>query len=856
MLGKIILFLRSILRSIRSHWQSIPSIWPYQFLILIGSVIFILFTFALHIEPISFDYSNVSGFFGPGAFWAWVISVLTGFCPNEGLHLMRVIWKEPWEYPLLLKNVSELAPLPAEKKPGESTTDVSNNDSGQDDVLEKDKMDCVQQFLKEVMEDTLTSDEETPPELGMRFSQVIRWARALRLNNRSFFSRREFKNWPDSILLQAECAGHVLDSFGLFDRERTNYPGLVCYRIPKELSSFPRTTKATYQLPQNLRAICPWFTLDDTDFTHYLVEFRNRVEFWDYQNKASRAEIPRNMDANTWAMALYALGSCWVCLFEHGRFKSETWRPEDDAASCVAQIAFGASTLALLSSHPRMPEVFAKFRVSTRSFIWMIVYMHSWFVMFCRGFYVESEWDLPTTLVWVYLYGLNGLLAIRGILLGTLGAALWVAGWFSWFKPRPALNGSDVRMGTWFLCVSQMMLAILLSGGRPQHIVPKIPWTVHAGPPIPKSSASIVDLDQAAALATAFVVLLGRPLQSAIVSLGRALWRGFRAFVLAPRIDVQKRPWALKTIEAILFLARIASNPKWAAKKVVGCMPSVLQLIKAGLGHLRGSSRQRIDGQVMELQRRTTSQMEEGADDKQLRLPRCSPQLCIHVKNITNMGKGPLERKLKFEKKNTDLVKLPKYAKVEKRPIPHAPVASPYAGASVPKVVYVSSSTPFMSAVKRVQKLLIQAEKRATANISLEDTRKSEQQILEELSKVSEKREEVFVKATGRAIEKALNVGKWFEEKATQYVVRIKTGSVLVVDDVVEDEEKKQKEQQKQQQSEKQSQSGPSTDPSKTESQSTATKRKHQDDPAESEDELPESRTRWIKMVEVAVTLK
>ncbi|CAG8212789.1 unnamed protein product [Penicillium salamii] len=220
------------------------------------------------------------------------------------------------------------------------------------------------------------------------------------------------------------------------------------------------------------------------------------------------------------------------------------------------------------------------------------------------------------------------------------------------------------------------------------------------------------------------------------------------------------------------------------------------------------------------------------------------------------MGKGPLERKLKFEKKNTDLVKLPKYAKVEKRPIPHAPVASPYAGASVPKVVYVSSSTPFMSAVKRVQKLLIQAEKRATANISLEDTRKSEQQILEELSKVSEKREEVFVKATGRAIEKALNVGKWFEEKATQYVVRIKTGSVLVVDDVVEDEEKKQKEQQKQQQSEKQSQSGPSTDPSKTESQSTATKRKHQDDPAESEDELPESRTRWIKMVEVAVTLK
>ncbi|CAG8377807.1 unnamed protein product [Penicillium salamii] len=313
-------------------------------------------------------------------------------------------------------------------------------------------MDCIRQFLKEVMKGTLTSDGETPPELGVRFAQVGRWAGALRLNNRSFFSRCGFEKWSDSILLQAECADHVLDSLPLFYMERTNYPGLVCYRIPKELSSFPNTTQTTYQLPQNLRAIYPWFKLDETDFTHYLMEFRNRVEFWNYQNKASRAEIPRNMDANTWAMALYALGSCWVCLLEHGRFKSETWRPEDDAASCVAQVAFGASTLALLSSHPRMPEDFAQFRVSTRSFIWMIVYLHSWLVMLCRGFYVESEWDLPTILVWVHLYGLIGLLTIRVILLGTLDAALWVTRWSTWFKPRPALNGSDVRIGTFYLC--------------------------------------------------------------------------------------------------------------------------------------------------------------------------------------------------------------------------------------------------------------------------------------------------------------------------------------------------------------------------------------------------------------------
>jgi ribonuclease P/MRP protein subunit POP7 len=161
-----------------------------------------------------------------------------------------------------------------------------------------------------------------------------------------------------------------------------------------------------------------------------------------------------------------------------------------------------------------------------------------------------------------------------------------------------------------------------------------------------------------------------------------------------------------------------------------------------------------------------------------------------------------------------------------------------------------------MSAVKRIQKLLAQAEKRATANINLEDTRKSEKQILEELSKVSEKREEVFVKATGRAIEKALNVGKWFEEKTVEYTVRVNTGSVLVVDDIVEDEEKKEKRQQKQQQQEEQSETGQSGADSKTESKTTVTKRKRQGCSTENDDELPESRTRWIKMVEIAVSLK
>jgi len=198
-------------------------------------------------------------------------------------------------------------------------------------------------------------------------------------------------------------------------------------------------------------------------------------------------------------------------------------------------------------------------------------------------------------------------------------------------------------------------------------------------------------------------------------------------------------------------------------------------------------------------------------------------------------------------------------AKVEKRPIPHAPVASPYAGPSVPKIVYVSSKTPFMSAVKRVQKLLRQAEKRATAGISLEDTQKTEKQKFAELAKAADTREEIFVKATGKAIEKALNVGKWFEEKEAEYTARVTTGSVLVVDDVVEDEDKKEREMRKQQRQERAQDTAGQKDSVKSEesaSKDLAKKRKREVPKVSEDDELPETRTRWIKMVEVAISLK
>lgn len=163
-----------------------------------------------------------------------------------------------------------------------------------------------------------------------------------------------------------------------------------------------------------------------------------------------------------------------------------------------------------------------------------------------------------------------------------------------------------------------------------------------------------------------------------------------------------------------------------------------------------------------------------------------------------------------FDKsQNSALTRIPPTYRIQKRPIPHAAVASPYAGTHVPKIVYVGSKTPFMSAIKRVQKLLHLAERRAMAPLVDDKAKKqrryhhsSQQQhgkkaegqgqgegeVLEEcLRKL--RQEKVFIKATGRAIEKALALGSWFQEKPQEYEVAIRTGSVCVVDDIVRMEE-------------------------------------------------------------------
>jgi ribonuclease P/MRP protein subunit POP7 len=151
-----------------------------------------------------------------------------------------------------------------------------------------------------------------------------------------------------------------------------------------------------------------------------------------------------------------------------------------------------------------------------------------------------------------------------------------------------------------------------------------------------------------------------------------------------------------------------------------------------------------------------------------------------------------LSEGLSFEKKNKPAPLLPPNTKIRRRPLTHAPVASPYAGASIQKVVYVSRSTPIMAAVKRVKKLLLHIEKRAMQGV---DVTKGGKAGVAKLAQASEKLgregESVLVKGSGRAMEQALRVGEWFRtrEEEMPCKVEVKTGSVQAVDDLVEGED-------------------------------------------------------------------
>lgn len=239
---------------------------------------------------------------------------------------------------------------------------------------------------------------------------------------------------------------------------------------------------------------------------------------------------------------------------------------------------------------------------------------------------------------------------------------------------------------------------------------------------------------------------------------------------------------------------------------------------------------------------------------------------------------------LKFEKKNIPQPRLPPNTKIRRRPLNHPPVASPYTGPSVQKVVYVSRSTPLMAAVKRVKKLLSHIEKRAMQDVDITRDKDGLRRLAAASEALGKNREDVVVRASGRAIEQALKVGEWFKSKEEELAckVEVRTGSVQVVDDLVEadgEEDESGREEDVADSAEAGDESmgqeawssndntgaaaeGSSSPTEQTPQQKTEHRGKKRRRRGKrkremyDKDDMPEARIRWINTVEVVVSLK
>jgi ribonuclease P/MRP protein subunit POP7 len=141
------------------------------------------------------------------------------------------------------------------------------------------------------------------------------------------------------------------------------------------------------------------------------------------------------------------------------------------------------------------------------------------------------------------------------------------------------------------------------------------------------------------------------------------------------------------------------------------------------------------------------------------------------------------------------LAPIPDGARVQKRALNRRQLPA----SAKSRIVYVSSSTPFMSAVKRIRKQL-DAALRSTATSSAgpgAGLGRKEPSLHDRVEALRHSRgggdgggdgPVVTVMGTGRAVEKTLGVAGWFQQQP-DCVVELRTRTVGTVDDVIIEDE-------------------------------------------------------------------
>ncbi|KAK1721271.1 Rpp20 subunit of nuclear RNase MRP and P-domain-containing protein [Colletotrichum acutatum] len=154
----------------------------------------------------------------------------------------------------------------------------------------------------------------------------------------------------------------------------------------------------------------------------------------------------------------------------------------------------------------------------------------------------------------------------------------------------------------------------------------------------------------------------------------------------------------------------------------------------------------------------------------------------------TTQGQAGKDNSPSNRQSSSTITKLPRLpeapgSKIQKRALPRRQQPN----SSRSQLIYVSASTPFMSAVSRVRKQLDKSLKgNAPSTRGLNLNQRID--LLHRDNGTRGANGEAIVLGTGRAIEKVLSIAAWFTEQS-DCEVEVRTKTVGTVDDVVLEEE-------------------------------------------------------------------
>ncbi|KAF2709655.1 hypothetical protein K504DRAFT_432453 [Pleomassaria siparia CBS 279.74] len=242
------------------------------------------------------------------------------------------------------------------------------------------------------------------------------------------------------------------------------------------------------------------------------------------------------------------------------------------------------------------------------------------------------------------------------------------------------------------------------------------------------------------------------------------------------------------------------------------------------------------------------------------------PKLNRPAKGISHTVSMPKPKRQKPERDQhptqqpPKLPRLPSHAIVTTRPLHRPALPTPFSSSTSPKTVYITKSTPFIPCVKRVRSLLDHIASRAQqsalsvsktqlqANGRL-DPRQVERSIAEAAGKRDADdgdREEVYLKASGKAIHRALEIGVYFQKEA-DCRVRVEIGSVRAIDDI----ELGEKEEEEEDADEMEVDGGEGAEDKAKEVKKSNRRRRSMRD-----EDVPETRIRTLSVVTVAISLR